>query len=181
MHGNHPSKSNFQPLKNPGRAKVVHLEKVAHSVAVYPHATAHYFNQFPRLVYLILSLPKDVPILLANHRLRHELIDVMAKKGLVDPARIIDWDQNTVYYADSLYFAGEMGCSQRATGGIWDSLRIEHCSWAMALPRTTAQEMFTKDYIQARRGGGHRVVILGSAVEGVGCYVEQNWEFFSIF
>ena len=72
VQGNHPSKSNFQPLKNPGRSSVVHLEKAAHNVAVYPEATAHYFNQFPRLVYLIMALPKDVPILLANHRLRRE-------------------------------------------------------------------------------------------------------------
>ena len=42
VHGNHPGPA-FQPLRKGGR--MITLDKLAHNMAVYPAATAHYFNQ----------------------------------------------------------------------------------------------------------------------------------------
>ena len=167
VHGNHPG-PHYQPLRKGG--EIVTLDKVAHNLAVYPMATAHYFNQFPRLVYLAMTLPSDVPILLANHRLRNEIIAFMAKRGWIDPGRIINWDVSKIYYAKSLYFAGELGLSE-ATGNKWDSLREEKCSWAMALPRTLVQKLFTQDYVQA---SAQPVVIVVHRIDASTRKVDNN-------
>ena len=43
---------------------------------------------------------------------------------------------------------GELG-SGAATNDKWDSLKIEHCSWALALPRTELQAVLTSTYVQS--------------------------------
>ncbi len=149
VHGNHPGKSGFQPLafppRNPARFKTL-----AHNLAVYPSphgGAAHFFNQLPRLLFLLRTLPASVPILLSMHRPQQEMVELLHERGLMDPKRAVAWDQRRTYFAETLYFAGELGLS-RSTDHKWDSLRIEHCSWAMALPRTELQRAFTKDYVQ---------------------------------
>ena len=81
------------------------------------------------------------------HKAQQEMVELLVERGLLDRKRVVPWDVATTYYAETLYFAGELGYGP-STEHKWDSLRVEHCSWAMALPRTELQRAFTADYVQ---------------------------------
>lgn len=144
VHGNHPARTKFQPLKWPP-TKIQEFDALGHAVAVYPHpkgGAAHFFNQLPRLFMILNAIPPDVPVLVPKHSASDKIVDILVNRGwLKDRSRIIDWDKSTVYYANTLYFVGEMGRGN-ATSMKWDSLGVEKCSWALALPRSTMQQSF---------------------------------------
>mmetsp|Transcript_63609 Transcript_63609/g.143487 ORF Transcript_63609/g.143487 Transcript_63609/m.143487 type:complete len:631 (-) Transcript_63609:270-2162(-) len=143
VHGCHPHKLQFQPQPLGGK-KVVALDKVAHNLAVYPTGFAHVMAQLPRLILLLQSIPKDVPILLAPSKGRDQFVQLLHDKGVLDKKRILTWNANTVYHANTVYYAGEMGRGA-GTRGMWDTLKKEYCSWALVMPRKRLQKLFAKN------------------------------------
>jgi len=59
-------------------------------------------TQLPRLVHLVQSIPKDVPILLAPSSGRDALLAILHAKKVLDKKRIINWKSDTVYTADTV-------------------------------------------------------------------------------
>lgn len=203
VHGNHPQRTQFQPITLPPR-NIKHYKSLSHNLAVYPNphgGAAHFFNQLPRLLFLLRVLPPDVPILLSMHDAQRSMLNVLASRDLIDLKRVVPWDVGTTYHADSkppsptlliaflapdefltlicitspitaLYFAGELGYG-KSTSMKWDSLRVEHCSWALALPRTELQQVFTSSFVQretrpvvmvvSRRDAGKRRNVMNHA------------------
>lgn len=49
-----------------------------------------------------------------------------------------------MYGAKTVYYAGEMG-KGKGTGGKWDTLKQEWCSWALVMPRRRLQRIFVGD------------------------------------
>jgi hypothetical protein len=58
--------------------------------------------KLPRLVHLVQSIPKDVPILLAPSSGRDALLNILHAKKVLDKNRIINWKSDTVYTADTV-------------------------------------------------------------------------------
>jgi hypothetical protein len=117
--------------------------------------------QLPRLVLLAQSIPKDVPILLAKSSARDSFVNLLHEKGILDKKRIMNWDQNTVYHANTVYYAGEMGRGV-GTGGKWDTLKVEYCSWALVMPRERLQRIFIGNY--TKEGNKHLLASKAAAM-----------------
>lgn len=144
VHGCHPA--GFQPATFEMSNRT--FKALAHNLGVFPRGFAHVIAQFPRLVHLLMHIPKDVPILLAKNPTQDQLVSILHKMGLLDPRRVVDWEPEKIFWADELYFSGEMGSITKAGGqpgrrDTWDMNRNEQCSWAMSMPRQLVQRLFT--------------------------------------
>ena len=130
-----------QPLRFPPR-RINCFNRLATAIGVYPTSTAHIIVQLPRLVFLLQTLPKDVPILMASSgKMLRQIISFLSEKGILDPARIVEWDPDASYAAETLYFAGEVARGT-ATGGKWNSLgSSENCSGILGMPRQLLQKL----------------------------------------
>ena len=52
--------------------------------------------QLPRLVLLLETIPKDVPILLAPSSGRDAFVQLLHDKGVMDKKRVLNWRKDTV-------------------------------------------------------------------------------------
>ena len=159
----------------PGKARpLVKYKALAHHLAVYPTAFGHIFNQLPRLLFLLEVLPPDVPILVAKTPLLNQLLALLDEHMTYSPhpnvsTRVVNYKPGATYFAQTLYFAGEMGRNRPFWGERlpWNSLSIEHCSWALSVPRRLLHQRLARPmlgdraiYGDARDARRRRAVVL---------------------
>jgi hypothetical protein len=92
-------------------------------------------------------LPPDVPILVPGSGMPPLVHRLLLERGLLPGGleRLVHWEPGATYFAQRVYFAGEMGRPAPTAGSAragWDTLRREVCLWQLALPRAGVQDAF---------------------------------------
>ena len=85
-------------------------------------------------------------------RTRNAVVELLNSLGLLDKRRVVNWNPGTVYFAKTVYYAGEMGRGPGTPKQGWDTLKKEYCSWALVMPRKRLQALYHNSTVAETAG-----------------------------